>query len=102
MVYVGKDKDENPCTDFFDMEFRHLPIKMRDPNAEITPTKPIVFDSMKFLASKLSSGIPHLRVDFYLIDGKIYVGELTFYHCSGFAEVKPNEWNKKLGDWIQV
>lgn len=32
----------------------------------------------------------------------LYVGELTFYHCSGFAEVKPEEWNLIMGNWIKI
>lgn len=57
---------------------------------------------MKSLAGILSKGCPHLRVDFYLINNQIYVGELTFYHCSGFTEVKPDEWNNIMGSWIDL
>ena len=31
IVYISKDKAENPTTDFFDMDYTHLPIRMRDP-----------------------------------------------------------------------
>ena len=102
IVYVGKDKAEDPKTDFFDMDFQHLPIRMRDPNSVEMPQKPDAFDQMKSLAAELSKGYRHLRVDFYLIDGDIYVGELTFYHCSGFTEVKPEEWNVTMGKWIDL
>lgn len=102
IVYVGKDKADDPRTDFFDMDFNHLPIRMRDPNADIRPQKPVAFEQMKTIAAKLSKGCPHLRVDFYLINGHIYVGELTFYHCSGFTEVKPTEWNQIMGEWIHI
>lgn len=102
IVYIGKDKADDPRTDFFDMDFNHLPIRMRDPNAEKMPRKPEAFEKMKSIAAELSKGIPHLRVDFYLINGHIYVGELTFYHCSGFAEVKPEEWNLIMGNWIKI
>ena len=102
IVYVGKDKAENPTTDFFDMDFQHLPIRMRDPNSFEMPQKPDAFDQMKSLAAKLSKGYPHLRVDFYLINGNIFVGELTFFHCSGFTEVMPTEWNQIMGEWIHL
>ena len=102
IVYVGKDKADDPRTDFFDMDYKHLPIRMRDPNAEEMPKKPELFEQMKSIAAELSRGVPHLRVDFYLINGHIYVGELTFYHCSGFAEVKPEEWNLIMGNWIKI
>lgn len=84
------------------MHFNHLPIRMRDPNADVMPQMPSAFNEMKTIASKLSQGIPHLRVDFYLINGHVYIGELTFYHCSGFAEVKPEEWNLTMGSWINI
>lgn len=102
IVYVGKDKADDPRTDFFDMDFNHLPIRMRDSNAEEMPQKPVAFEKMKNFASELSKGCRHLRVDFYLINGHVYIGELTFYHCSGFTEVRPKEWNQIMGEWIHI
>lgn len=49
IVYISKDKAENPTTDFFDMDYTHLPIRMRDPNSDVLPEKPIRFDEMKKL-----------------------------------------------------
>lgn len=102
VVYVSKDKAEDPHTDFFDMDWNYVPIRMRDPGSEIPPEKPECFDEMKCLAEKLSKGHPHLRVDFYQINGKVYVGELTFYHCGGFQNVSPRAWNLKMGSWINT
>lgn len=102
IVYISKDKSENPTTDFFDMDYKHLPIRMKDPNSDILPEKPTRFNEMKEIAAVLSENIPHLRVDFYCANGKLYVGELTFYHCSGFAPIQPEEWAIKMGDWIDL
>lgn len=35
------------------------------------------------IASKLSEGHPEMRVDFYEVGGKIYVGELTMTAAAG-------------------
>lgn len=102
IMYISKDRGNQPRTDFFDMEFNHLPIQVRDQNAEVTPQKPEQFERMKQIAGKLSEGIPHLRVDFYLVDGKIYIGELTFFHTSGFTRIRPEEWNLRMGSWIEL
>lgn len=102
VMYISKDHGKNPRTDFFDMEFNHLPIQVKDPHAEIVPQKPEQFEQMRQFAEILSRGKAHLRVDFYLINGKVYVGELTFYHMSGFTEVKPEEWNEIMGEWIDL
>ena len=52
--------------------------------------------------SFLSADVPCLRVDFYVADGKIYFGEMTFYTWGGFIEFTPPEWDRKMGDWIQL
>ena len=88
--------------DFFDMEYNHLPVVNGHPNADVPPEKPMCFEEMKVLASKLSEGIPQVRVDFYEVDGKIYFGELTFAHFCGMMPFEPNEWDKTFGDWVDL
>lgn len=88
--------------DFFDENFNHLPFTNGHPNAEKLPEKPVNFEKMKELASVLSKGIPHLRVDFYEADGRAYFGELTFSHWSGMMPFDPPKWDEILGSWIQL
>lgn len=61
---------------------------------------PSSMDKMIELAERLSTGFPHVRVDFYDVGDKIYFGELTFFHCSGLEPFYPEEWDKTLGDWL--
>lgn len=84
------------------MEFKRLNMRMKDPNSNIIPPKPALFESLKEIAKKLSAGIPFVRVDMYVINGRIYFGELTFFHNAGFTRVYPKEWEKTLGDWIDL
>lgn len=102
VMYISNDRGEDPRTDFFDMEFNHLPIHMKDPNSDIPPHKPAMFEKMKEISTLLSKGIPHLRVDFYAIEDELYVGELTFFHNSGFVSVQPDEWDLQMGEWIKL
>lgn len=102
MMYVSKDIAETPTTDFFDMDYNRLPIRMKDPNSSVIPEKPLEFDKMKELAKLLCQGLPHVRVDFYIVNHRIYFGELTFYHNAGYSLVKPSEWNLKLGSLIDL
>ena len=66
------------------------------------PEKPQSFETMKRLATELSSGIPEVRVDFYEVDGKVYFGELTFFDGSGMQRIEPEEWDYKMGEWIHL
>lgn len=88
--------------DFFDSEFNHLPFKNGHPNAKVLPEKPSCFETMKKLAEKLSNGFPEVRVDLYECNGKVYFGELTFFHWSGLTPYEPEEWDNIFGDWIEL
>lgn len=88
--------------DFFDMEYNHLNIINGHPNAEKLPHKPEHLLLMKQLAEKLTRDFPHVRVDFYEANGKIYFGELTFFHFSGFTPFEPQEWDYRFGDWLEL
>lgn len=105
LLFVASErqsKNEETKFDFFDMEYNHLDFRNGHPNAKVWPEKPKCFDEMRALAEKLSKGIPHLRVDFYEVNGKVYFGELTFFHWSGMVPFEPEEWDKTLGDWITL
>ncbi len=99
-MYISDDHGVDPHTDFFDMEFHKICMQFRDKNSREDVEKPLKFDEMKRLASALSEGFPFVRVDFYLVGGQIYFGEMTFYHASGFFPITPKEMNKKLCDML--
>ena len=100
IMYISRDHAMQTTTDFFDMDFTHLPIRMQAPPSKVLPKKPLQFEKMKELAACLSSGIPHVRVDFYIVDQQVIFGEMTFYHCGGMVPVQPYEWNVKMGEMI--
>jgi len=101
-MYCSMDKSDNPRTDFFDMDYNRLDMRMRDPNSDVPPPKPEKFDEMKTMAKILCKDIPHIRVDFYQVNGKVYAGELTFYHMGGFMKIYPEKWMDILGGWIKL
>ena len=88
--------------DFFDENFNHLPFKHGHENAEIFPSKPEHFEEMKNIAEQLSAGMKHVRVDLYNVNGKVYFGEMTFYHHCGFVPFDPEEWDYKFGNWLRI
>ena len=72
------------------------------PNFDKKLNMPKNLDLMIKLAEKLSKDTIFLRVDFYEIDGKVYFGELTFYPAAGFGKFIPEEWDEKMGEWINL
>ena len=104
VLYIaqGRGTSGETVADFFDMDFNHLDLKIDHEMATVPPEKPKCFEKMKRLAAILSEGTPQLRVDFYEVDGKVYFGEMTFFHCSGFEKFHPEEWDKIFGDWVKL
>ena len=64
--------------------------------------KPKRLAEMKSIAEKLSAGMDFLRVDFYSIDDRIYIGELTLCPGSGFIAFDPKETDMKYGKKLKL
>lgn len=64
--------------------------------------KPEKLEEMRKIAEKFANNIPYLRVDFYSIYSKIYVGELTFYPGSGFIQFEPMSTDFKYGEMLDL
>lgn len=103
-MFIATDRQnrEEPYFDFFDSNFNYLDLRQGHPNAPIRPQKPQCFELMKELAAKLSKGLPQVRVDFYEVDGKVYFGELTFFHHGGWTPFDPEEWDLIFGKEIHL
>lgn len=104
-MFIASDRQnaiEDTKFDFFDENFNHLDFKNGHPMASVTPSKPVCFEEMKSLAEQLSKGIPHVRVDLFEVDGKIYFGEMTFFHWSGTVPFNPSKWDETFGSWINL
>ena len=97
-----EDGNRHLTEDFFDTDFNALNVSFGYEKSSATIDKPAYFDRMIEISSILSEGIPHLRVDFIYSGGRLYVGELTFFNDAGFAPIKPEEWNCKLGSMIEL
>lgn len=64
------------------------------------PKKPDNLDEMLELAKLLSKDFPFVRVDLYSFNKRIYFGELTFLHDSGFSKFDDYKWDLYYGNLI--
>ena len=104
-VLVSTDRSDSSKQtrgDYFDMDYQHLPFHKKHPNADVTPAKPRDFEKMKELAARMSADLPAVRIDLYDVNGRIYFGEYTFFSASGFGPFYPDEWDRKVGDYISI
>lgn len=96
--YFGK----NPMRAFYDTDWEELPFKFEGIKRAIKIEKPKTYDEMLKIAEKLANPFPYVRVDFYDIKGRLYVGELTFYSGGGFTKIEPIKWDSLLGEKLDI
>lgn len=113
--FNGVPKIYQSCTDrdnsiggailqFFDIEGNLLEIEdaHHHRKSSTVTAVPIHLDEMLRISEILSKDTYCLRVDFFEVDSKLYLGEMTFFESSGFCEFVPEKYNRILGDWIQL
>lgn len=90
------------CVNFFDLKWDNLPFKRHYPRNINEIKKPVSYEKMLELAKQLSKSLTFARIDFYEVYEKIYFGEITFFPGNGMEEFTPEEWDYKLGSWIEL
>lgn len=87
---------------FFDLGWNKLPFERHYPSSNKNIPRPKNLKKMIELSEKMSKDISFVRMDWYEINGELYFGEYTFYPGSGFEEFTPEEWDRKLGNLIDL
>ncbi len=95
--WVDKGRYSNHSRHVYDTEWNFQEWNQMYEISNIGIPKPKNYNMMLNIARILSEGFPHVRVDLYNVDGKIYFGEMTFTNGSGFDLIHPYEVDLKLG-----
>lgn len=101
-VILDMDRFRDHHRNCYDMNWEKQEFGTDHEQSPATQPKPEGFEEMKELARKLSKGFKHVRVDLYNVSGKIYFGEMTFFPWGGPIWFKPDSWNYKLGEMIEL
>ncbi len=89
---------------YYDMNGGLLPFGEKDfpPAPDKKLSLPETLPQMIEIATKLSQGIPFVRVDLYEINRRVYLGELTFYPASGTGKFTLQAWDVKIGQMLTL
>lgn len=82
----------------YDRTWQNIGIEIKYPSIDKDMSCPECYEEMIDIAEKLSKEIPFVRVDCYVINGRVYVGEMTFFPWGGFMQFKDENWDFKLGE----
>lgn len=85
-------------TDWKDISNERLVYDSQHRRAKGQIPKPHNLERMIEIASSLSSGFVQVRVDFYEVNGVLYLGELTFTSNAGIANPFTEDYLRELGE----
>lgn len=103
LLFVASERINNRTKfDYYYPDWTWIPVINGHPNAGDILKKPDQLEEMLEVASKLSSDFPLVRVDFYLEEGKIYFGEITFSHFCCRTPFEPDEYDSIFGDLFPI
>lgn len=102
-LWVDIDRFKSHKRNLYDLDWNLLDVCFKYPNDKKRKIqKPPKLRQMLRIASKLSHGFPHARVDLYVVKNRTYFGEITFYSENGMGNFQPIEWDYKVGDMINI
>ena len=96
---VFSERFTDKTVDMYDKKGNWLPdVFNGGPNSKIKRKKPPHklenLDQMLDICRRLSKTFTFVRVDFYIVEGKVYFGELTFTDGAGGEPIKPLNLNQ--------
>lgn len=102
-VSQGLENHETTRLSFINMDWSPTPFSREDyESLEVLPDQPACFNEMADIARKLSKGIPFVRVDLFIYEGKPRFSEMTFCPCAGFMKFVPREYDRIVGDMLTL
>jgi|TARA_B110000879_G_scaffold71657_1_gene99986 hypothetical protein len=98
-LQVDEGRFEKHIRNFYDSNFNFIYLEVLHPNGKyILPSHDLI-SQMAHLGIKLVKGLKYARVDFYLVEEKIYFGEITLTPGSGFERFSDTNFDKLFGKY---
>ena len=93
----------NHVRSVFDVNWNKLNLKCTWPDGgDQLSDKPLFLEEMLNLSKIISKDFYFVRVDFFEVQEKLYIGEITFTPMTGAGVFEPPEWDKILGDYLKL
>lgn len=105
-IYCSIDREGANYRQIYDTDWNLLPFNWSGAQQEEAtgPTieKPATLGKMIEIGAEIAKLTPYVRVDFYDVDGKLYCGEVTFYHGGGHDKFNPPSYDRFYGDKLHL
>ncbi|MDP5274722.1 ATP-grasp fold amidoligase family protein [Chengkuizengella axinellae] len=102
LIQVHTNRFANHKQDFYDRNWRRTQISQEGSTSNTLLERPEHLNKMIQLSEKLASNMRHVRIDWFVVQGQLFFGEITFFDGSGFVEFDNHEDDHLLGSWIEL
>lgn len=100
MIFLYSNRVNQLKCDIYNLNWEKQDYRYKpEPSGKIFP-RPKKLDDMIRYAGILSKGFPFVRVDFYEVAGRVYFGEMTFFHGGGRNRFFPEVLDRHFGNKI--
>lgn len=104
-IQVDLDRESAHRRNFYDLDWQLQPFiwtewegsKPSWPNGRAVE-RPAALAEMVRVAETLAADFPYARIDLFYCGGKVYFGEITFYHGGAFERFDPPGFDRVFGD----
>lgn len=103
IIQVDVGRFEKHYRNFYDKNWEKIDLMIAKKNTKERIEKPKNFEILTELVKRIAENFDYVRVDMYNVEGKIYFGEITFAHGSGYERLS-YEWDLKMGklwEWCE-
>ncbi len=102
-IRIDSDRFSNLKSDLYDEKWNYIKEEHMGHKAagDVFKKPKCLLELLKY-ASKLSKPFMHARVDFYIVEEKIYFGEITFTNGAGFDKFTSNSFDLKMGNLLDL
>lgn len=107
-IYVSYDREGINARCVFDANWKVIPFYWGGSNQKeyipcpVEIPAPKSFDKMKEIGERIAKFFKYIRVDFYDVDGKLYVGEITLHHGGGCDRFRPEKYDFFYGEKLNL
>lgn len=107
-IYCSIDREGINKRNIYDSNWKPVPFSWVASNKSLENLKgpeiepPETLDKMIAIGKIIAKNFPYVRTDFYDVDGKLYYGEVTLCHGSGFDRIHPQSFDLELGKKLNL
>lgn len=104
MICGNRVLDKGTELSFYDLDWNLIPDMVAGSHSmnKIIIDKPECLAELIKAAEELSKGHPEVRVDFYIVNNKIYFGEMTFTSLGGYMDYIAPKYLNEMGAKITL